>query len=230
MDINIKSNIKAIIKNSNRISKKELPKAFGKAIDAAAVDTAKLLNFSTQRYFDKPVKFTMKSFGFWKTRFNQRTLDEKVAYVGLKGVGNIRGGGDQATIFRRVQMFKYMVYGGTRPAGVSGYLLKPAKHSKLNSHGNFPKTFVKNAMANKKKFFIGIPQGLKGERFRGIWEKTNDGNKMVGKLDTTTTYNRKIFPYFMITKRNIVKIVEREFKKNIREYYRRKFYPPVKRV
>ena len=228
MQINMKTNVKAIIKNTNKISKKDLPKAFGKAIDEAAESTAKLLNYSTQRYFDKPVKWTMQSFGFWKTNFNQKTLYEKRSYVGLKGVGMIKGGGDANMIFRRVQMFKYMVFGGTRPAGVSGYLLKPSKHSKLNAFGNFPKTFMKNAEANKKKYFIGNPKGLKGEKWRGVWEKTKDGNKMVGKLDATTTYNRKIFPYFMIVKRNVTKVVEREFKKNIRKYYLRKYYPPVK--
>jgi hypothetical protein len=227
MQINMKTNVKAIIKNSNKISKKDLPKAFGKAIDEAAESTAKLLNYSTQRYFNNPVKQTQQSFGFWKTNFNQTTLNEKRSYVGLKGVGHIKGGGGADRIARRVEQFSLMVFGGTRTAK-NKYLVKPAKHSKLNDYGNFPKTFVKGAINNKKKYFTGIPKGLKGEKYRGVWEKTKDGNKMVAKFDPRTTYTRKIFPYLMIVKRNVTKVVEREFKKNIRKYYLKKYYPPVK--
>ena len=132
-------------------------------------------------------------------------------------------------IQRRVEMFTLMIFGGIRRAK-SKVLVKPAKHSKLNQYGNFPKTFANKAFSNEKKYHIGNPPGRTGNQLKGIWEKSKTGMKMVAKLDPTTTYGRKIFPYFMITKRKIPEVVKREFISYLNKKYREHYRPLPKKV
>lgn len=227
--IQLKSNVKAILKETKRFERVELPKSFGKAIDKAAQETAKTCNRLTTKFFENPVKFTQTSFGFYKTNFNQKTIDQKRAYIGLKGIGKIRGGGSADMIQRRSEMFDLMVFGGIRRAKKK-YLVKPAKHSKLNASGNFPRTFLKTRLAKPDKFIQGIPKGFSGEKFRGLWQVQKSGLKMVAKYDATTSYDKKIYPYFRIVKNNVRKIVPREFKKNMKKYSMRRFFPKPKKI
>ena len=229
MQINVKSNVRAIIKETKRFERVELPKAFGKAIDKAAKETAGTLNRLTTKFFNNPVKWTMFSIGFWQTNKSQSTIAQKRAYIGVKGVGKIKGGGSADQVRRRSEMWNLMVFGGIRRAKKK-YLVKPAKHSKLNASGNFSKPYIKNMLNKPDKFIQGIPEGFSGEKFRGIWQVQKKGIKMMAKYDATASYDKKIYPYFKIVRNNVMKIVPREFRSNIRKYSMQRFFPKPKKI
>jgi hypothetical protein len=230
INVNVKSNIKQVLKETDRVYKKDLPKAFGKLIDKAAYSTAKLLSYATQRYFETPTPFITNSFGYWNTNQNQKKLNQKRSYVGI--VGNrkfIKIGKTPSSIAateRRNKLFELQIFGGVRKP-TNSKLIKPAKHSKLNQYGNLSRTLYGRAKANTNKFFIGTPKGMTDAKALGIYEKKKTGLKMVAKLDDTTTYSKR-FPYYMIIKRNVPKVIRKEFPRLIRKYYNRKYNPHLK--
>lgn len=232
VNVNLKSNIKQVLKETDRVYKKDLPKAFGKSIDKAAKSTAFLLSKATHRYFETPTPFITNSFGYWNTNQNQKKLNQKRSFVGI--VGNrkfIKIGktiSSSAATLRRNKLFELQIFGGVRKPNNSK-LIKPAKHSKLNQYGNLSRTLYGRAKANKNRFFIGTPGNKNPAKFLGIYEKKKKGLKMVAKLDDTATYVRK-FPYYVIIRRNIPKVIGKEFPKLIRRYYNRKYNPHMKNI
>lgn len=233
LNVDIKSNIKAIIKNTKRIRVKDMPLAVGFAMNDSVRKLSKLYNMNTRRVFDNPVKYTQSAFGFTKASSSQKTVNDKIAYVGVKGEPHIKGSGDPVGTKRRVEYMRLETYGGERTPK-KRFLVTPAKHSKLNSFGNFPKTFVKTKVANKPKFFLGTPSGgQQGQKFNGIWEryggKKNRKIRMVAKFSEAKTY-RPLYPFDSLTRKFAPKIFEKELIKQINFQLKRKFKAPITKL
>ena len=233
LDISVKTNIRSVTKRVKKFQGVDLPMAVGFAMNDTARKMMKLYNMNTSKSFDKPVRFTETAFGFTKTSSSQKTVNDKVAYVGVKGEPNIKGGSDTAGTNRRVKYMRLQTDGGERTPNRK-YIVTPAKHSKLNQYGNFPRTFTKTKKANKQKYFFGTPSGgQQGERFNGIWERygtqKNKKIRMVAKFTPRQTFN-KLFPFDKLTRTFIPKILEKQLQKQIKFQFNKKFKSKLVKV
>tara|TARA_R110002096_G_scaffold55990_1_gene143408 strand:- start:86 stop:796 length:711 start_codon:yes stop_codon:yes gene_type:complete len=229
LELSIGSNIDAMIKDLSKMKNIDQPKAVGFAMNDAARKSSKLMNMNTKRVFNKPVAFTSKGFGYTKSRSFQREVSDKEAWVGVKGETHIKGSGANDALNRRKTYMRLETYGGERTPS-KRYLVTPAKHSKLNQSGNFPKTFMKTVIGNKQKYFTGVPRGGdQSNKFNGVWQrygpKGNQRIRMVAKFTERQTF-RPLFPFDKLRNTFGNKIFAKELERQIGLQLTSKGYSP----
>ena len=142
MDLNITTNINSIQRGLSKTAKRQVPFAIASTLTKLAFEAMKEEKQGAPKYLDRPTPFTVKGFRYKKA--NKRNLMSEV-YI------------DGAAANR--SYMKYSIEGGiSRPK--KSALVHPAKNSKLNKYGNLPRNYVKKALANKAKFFSGVPKGM----------------------------------------------------------------------
>ena len=184
MQLNITTNINSIQRGLSKTAKRQVPFAIASTLTKLAFEAMKEEKQGAPKYLDRPTPFTVKGFRYKKA--NKRNLMSEV-YI------------DGAAANR--SYMKYSIEGGiSRPK--KSALVHPAKNSKLNKYGNLPRNYVKKALANKAKFFSGVPKGMQGDENSGIWQRYGPRNnqriRMVAQWRNTRSYQAK-FPFYEIT-------------------------------
>ena len=184
MNLNITTNIKSIQRGLSKTAKRQVPFAIASTLTQLAFQAMQEEKQQASKYLDRPTPFTIKGFRYKKA--NKRNLMSEV-YI------------DGAAANR--SYMKYSIEGGvSRPK--KSALVHPAKNSKLNKYGNLPRNYVKKALANKAKFFSGVPKGMQGDENSGIWQRYGPRNnqriRMVAQWRKSRGYQAK-FPFYEIT-------------------------------
>ena len=184
MNLNITTNIKSIQRGLSKTAKRQVPFAIASTLTQLAFQAMQEEKQQAPKYLDRPTPFTIKGFRYKKA--NKRNLMSLV-YI------------DSADSKR--SYMKYSIEGGvSRPK--KSALVHPAKNSKLNKYGNLPRNYVKKALANKAKFFSGVPKGMQGDENSGIWQRYGPRNnqriRMVAQWRKSRGYQAK-FPFYEIT-------------------------------
>ena len=184
MNLNITTNIKSIQLGLSKTAKRQVPFAIASTLTQLAFQAMQEEKQQAPKYLDRPTPFTIKAFRYKKA--NKRNLMSLV-YI------------DSADSKR--SYMKYSIDGGvSRPK--KSAMIHPAKNSKLNKYGNLPRNYVKKAMANKAKFFSGVPKGMQGDDNSGIWQrygtKNNQRIRMVAQWRKSRSYQAR-FPFYEIT-------------------------------
>ena len=184
MDLNITTNIKSIQRGLSKTAKRQVPFAIATTLTKLAFEAMQQEKQQAPKYLDRPTPFTVKGFRYKKA--NKRNLMSEV-YI------------DSSKTNRSYMNFA--IEGGiSRPK--KSALVHPASNSKLNKYGNLPRNYVKKALANKSKFFSGVPKGMQGDESSGIWQrygpKRNQRIRMVAQWRKTRSYQAK-FPFYEIT-------------------------------
>jgi len=184
MNLNITTNIKSIQRGLSKTAKRQVPFAIASTLTQLAFQAMQEEKQQASKYLDRPTPFTIKGFRYKKA--NKRNLMSLV-YI------------DSADSKR--SYMKYSIEGGvSRPK--KSALVHPAKNSKLNKYGNLPRNYVKKALANKAKFFSGVPKGMQGNDNSGIWQrygtKNNQRIRMVAQWRKSRSYQAR-FPFYEIT-------------------------------
>ena len=184
MNLNITTNIKSIQLGLSKTAKRQVPFAIASTLTQLAFQAMQEEKQQASKYLDRPTPFTIKGFRYKKA--NKRNLMSLV-YI------------DSADSKR--SYMKYSIDGGvSRPK--KSAMIHPAKNSKLNKYGNLPRNYVKKAMANKAKFFSGVPKGMQGDENSGIWQRYGPRNnqriRMVAQWRKSRGYQAK-FPFYEIT-------------------------------
>ena len=184
MNLNITTNIKSIQLGLSKTAKRQVPFAIASTLTQLAFQAMQEEKQQASKYLDRPTPFTIKGFRYKKA--NKRNLMSLV-YI------------DSADSKR--SYMKYSIDGGvSRPK--KSAMIHPAKNSKLNKYGNLPRNYVKKAMANKAKFFSGVPKGMQGDDNSGIWQrygtKNNQRIRMVAQWRKSRSYQAR-FPFYEIT-------------------------------
>lgn len=184
MNLNITTNIKSIQLGLSKTAKRQVPFAIASTLTQLAFQAMQEEKQQAPKYLDRPTPFTIKGFRYKKA--NKRNLMSLV-YI------------DSADTKR--SYMKYSIDGGvSRPK--KSAMIHPAKNSKLNKYGNLPRNYVKKAMANKAKFFSGVPKGMQGDDNSGIWQrygtKNNQRIRMVAQWRKSRSYQAR-FPFYEIT-------------------------------
>ena len=184
MNLNITTNIKSIQIGLSKTAKRQVPFAIASTLTQLAFQAMQEEKQQAPKYLDRPTPFTIKGFRYKKA--NKRNL---VSEVYIDGAAANRS------------YMKYSIDGGvSRPK--KSAMIHPAKNSKLNKYGNLPRNYVKKAMANKAKFFSGVPKGMQGDDNSGIWQrygtKNNQRIRMVAQWRKSRSYQAR-FPFYEIT-------------------------------
>ena len=184
MQLNITTNINSIQRGLSKTAKRQVPFAIASTLTKLAFEAMQQEKKQAPKHLDRPTPFTIKGFRYKKA--NKRNLMSEV-YI------------DGAAANR--SYMKYSIEGGIARAKKSA-LVHPASNSKLNKYGNLPRNYVKKAMANKAKFFSGVPKGMQGDENSGIWQrygpKNNQRIRMVAQWRKSRGYQAK-FPFYEIT-------------------------------
>ena len=236
LDVSIKTNIKSVTKRVKKFQGVDLPKAVGFAMNDTSRKMMKLYNMNTNKTFNKPVNYTSKAFAFTKTKSSQKTVNDKIAYVGVKGEPNIKSSGDSSGTNRRITYMRLQTNGGERTPNRK-YIVIPTVHSDLNQHGNFSRTFVKKVKADKKRYFFGTPKGRPTNgSFNGIWRRlgttTNNKSPKIQKVASFVDRQTidKLYPFDRLTRTFIPKILKKNLEKQIKFQFNKKFKSKLVKV
>ena len=203
MDLSISSNIKAVERGLDKAARKQIPFAVAQTLTKLAYEASQEEKKQTPRHIDRPTPFTAKGYRYKKA--NKKTLTAWV-YV---------DGGDTKRKYMR-----FAIHGGVSRPKAGGALVHPTKNTKLNKYGNLPRNYVKKALANKAKFFSGVPKGMEGKENEGIWQryggKRNPRIRMVAQWKPSRKYVAK-FPFYEIAGQVVVgranKIFNKQFER-----------------
>ena len=169
MEINIRSNIKEVVKGMSGI-KKQIPFATSKALNRTAYKLWSVFPAEIEKQIDRPIPFTKKAMAYRKS--TKRNLT--------------------ATVYAKAIQEKYLSIqetGGTRTP--KGKALPIPIGQRKNRYGNMPRTALKTMRGNKGKYFSGSPHG----RTPGIYQRTGKGGrgglKLMVKWQTSASYSAK---------------------------------------
>lgn len=152
LKINVSSNIKEVKKELSKIEQQQIPFAASKTLNQIAFKAARevLPKDADKTFQGGATRFTQR--GFKYTKSNKRNL---TAWVFIDPVTH--------------DYMRFMVQGGRRFPEKRA-ILATTMHSKLNKHGNMPRSLIQSIISDKQKFFKGVPKGIKVP-FDGVWER-----------------------------------------------------------
>jgi len=179
MQLSISDNIDKVAKGLDKTARKQIPFAVAQTLTKLAYEASQEEKKQAPRHIDRPTPYTVK--GFRYRRANKRNLEALV-------------------FIQDRDYMRYTVHGGhAKPKRAA--LVHPASNTKLNKYGNLPRRYVSKALANKAKFFSGIPQGMEGQDNAGIWQryggKRNPRIRMVAQWKGGRRYQAQ-FPFYEI--------------------------------
>ena len=183
MQISVKSDIKKLSKGLSTIQRKQIPFATSKALNATAFDAQKSVKTALDLQLDKPTAYTKR--GVQVEKSTKKNLVAKVGFRSRK-FGKGQGAIPQADYMAR------QIKGGTRvPRGVAIPVPVPS-NMKPNKFGNIPRGKIDRLLADKDKYFSGVPKGTKDGA--GIWQRmpaNSKRKKKGGKIRMVIAYEPK---------------------------------------
>jgi len=183
MLISVKTEIDNVKNYLSSTQKKQIPFAASQALNTLAYKIAKqtMPEKADQTFEGGATPFTKRGFNYKKS-----TKYDLMANVFVNEA--------------QAKYMYFMVQGGARfPKNKA--ILVSTRHSRLNQYGNIPRGTLQRMIEDKAKFFNGVPKGLSGANFEGIWERygrqTKQGGqriRMVAKYTNKAQY-KPLFPF-----------------------------------
>ena len=206
MELSITNNINSISRGLTKQAKRQVPFAMAQTLTKLAFKAMMEEKRQAPRYLDKPTPFTIGGFKYKKA--TKRNLISLV-YV----------------LDKNTKYMKYAIEGGIKKAAGRS-MLHPTANTKLNKYGNIPRKYLAKSLANKAKFFVGIPDGMSGQENYGLWErhggkkgKRNHRIKMMATFVKSRRYTAKM-PFYRITQEVIDKNANNIFNQEFNEAMR----------
>ena len=130
-----------------------------------------------------------------------------------------------AIVYLRDDTHDYLAFqidGGIRLPNKKKILI-PTDNIRLNKFGNITKGKRQTLFDNDKKYFIGVPHGMKGERNFGIWERYPTTKKktksqkirMVAKLTDRAKYKKKL-KFYKVARLHVRRTADTKFDKHMK--------------
>ena len=196
MHLSVKADTKELTKYLI-IGRKQIPYATSVALNQTAFDVRTSLQRLLPRFIDRPTPSIKNS-----VQVEQSKKQNLVATVGFVGKG-----------FRRTKW-------NTSPAVIMGKHItggtrKPKKRAiavpvslKKNQYGNIQRNKVTKLLADKDKYFSGVP---KGRTNAGIYERQKKGLKMLVAWEDKANYQGGRFPFRRIATNTVNKRYKKRF-------------------
>ena len=214
MQISIESDVKELTKSLNRIQRKQIPFATSKALNTLAFDVRKTLQDGLDVYLDRPTPYTKRG-----VQVEKSTKKKLVAEVGFrsKSFGKGKGSTTQASYMKR------QIEGGTRKARSKAIPVPVPKNLKTNKYGSIVRGKIQKLLADKDKYFSGIPKGISDAP--GIWQRMPANSKrkkpggkirMVIAWEPKADYSKR-FPFKRIVETTVRTNFSKRFDYELRE-------------
>jgi hypothetical protein len=183
MQVSVKSDIKKLTKALSTIQRKQIPFATSKALNATAFDARKSVQTALDLQLDKPTAYTKRG-----VQVEKSTKKNLVAQVGFRSrkFGKGQGSITQAEYMQR------QIAGGTRLPKGQAIPVPVPKNMKPNKFGNIPRGKIDRLLADKDKYFSGVPKGRNSGA--GIWQRmpaNSKRKKQGGKIRMVIAYEPK---------------------------------------
>ena len=183
MQVSVKSDIKKLTKALSTIQRKQIPFATSKALNATAFDARKSVQAALDVQLDKPTPYTKRG-----VQVEKSTKKNLVAQVGFRSrkFGKGQGSITQAEYMQR------QIAGGTRLPKGQAIPVPVPKNMKPNKFGNIPRGKIDRLLADKDKYFSGVPKGRSSGA--GIWQRmpaNSKRKKQGGKIRMVIAYEPK---------------------------------------
>ena len=183
MQVSVKSDIKKLTKALSTIQRKQIPFATSKALNATAFDARKSVQTALDVQLDKITPYTKRG-----VQVEKSTKKNLVAQVGFRSrkFGKGQGSITQAEYMQR------QIAGGTRLPKGQAIPVPVPKNMKPNKFGNIPRGKIDRLLADKDKYFSGVPKGRNSGA--GIWQRmpaNSKRKKQGGKIRMVIAYEPK---------------------------------------
>ena len=160
-------------------------------------------------YINQPTPYTIRA-----VQVEKSSKKKLITEVGFRSKRFGKGKGS-------VEPASYMglqIKGGSRiPKGRA--IPVPTKHTKTNKFGNLPKGRISKLLADKQKYFSGVPRGM-DKSAAGIWQRM--GKKGSGKIRMLVAWEeradyQKRFPFRRIVGQTIKQNFKKRFDYSLRK-------------
>ncbi len=142
MQVSIRSNIKDVLRDFSDVKKQHVPGALSLAINDTLFELKKLYPAEMKQVFDKPVPFTTNP-NAWQVKKSTKTM--LTGIIRLKDV--------------QASYLHWQITGGTRTPKKRMIPIPQQGGSQTAYHGGLKRNW-KAVLANKSKFFSGVPKGF----------------------------------------------------------------------
>ena len=214
MQISVKTDVKELTKSLNRIQRNQIPFATSKALNTVAFDVRKMLQDGLDIHLDRPTPYTKRG-----VQVEKSTKKNLVAKVGFrsKTFGKGQGSVTQAEYMKR------QIEGGTRKARSKAIPVPVPKNLKTNKYGSIVRGKIQKLLADKDKYFSGVPKGISDAP--GIWQRMPANSKrkkpggkirMVIAWEPKTQYSPR-FPFKRIVETTVKTNFRKRFDFELRE-------------
>jgi hypothetical protein len=162
MQIGVQSDLKELTKKLTNIQRRQIPFAVSQSINNTLFDAMAETKKQLTMVLDRPTPFTIK--GMIVVKSKKGNLEGS---VGFKP--------------KQAEYMRYQIEGGTRhPKGRS--IPIATNNIKLNKYGNLSKNKISTFLADKKRYFSGVPNGKNfTDADAGIWKRMGTTGKSKGK-------------------------------------------------
>ena len=201
MQIDIRSDVKELTRSLNRIQRKQIPFATSKAINTLAFDVRKTLQDGLDIHLDRPTPYTKRG-----VQVEKSTKKDLKAEIGFRSNTFGRGQGE----ITQASYMKKQIEGGLRTPKTRSIPVPVPKNLKTNRYGSIVRGKIQKLLADKDKYFSGVPKGIADSP--GIWQrmpanskrKKNKGGKirMVIAWEPKAQYSPR-FPFNRIVEKTI---------------------------
>ena len=217
MQVSVVSDLAKLKKGMNAQQRSQLPFAISNTLNSIAFGGRKHVQSQLKAKLDQPTPYTLRGVQVEQAH-KKKALVAKLGFAG-KGFGRMQGEilpGDY---------MPFQIKGGIRHPR-KRTIMVPTKHQKTNKFGNLAKTKYRSLIADKARYFAGVPtEGSKGGRkprlgpeASGVWKRLGPkGNRrkniqMMIAFEPQADY-RPRFPFPEIVSRHVKRTFQREFGK-----------------
>ena len=186
MNINVSSNINQVTRHLNDIQRKQIPFALAGALNDVAFKAGpkgRVLGKEADKTFKGGAPaFTQRAFKVNKANKKNLTAEVFVDKV-------------------QQRYLRFQIKGGIRFPDRSSLLISTDK-TRLNKYGNITPATYARLINDKTKHFKGVPKGMSGKQYEGIWERYGRSSRKPGgqKIRMVARYidkaqYRPLFPF-----------------------------------
>jgi hypothetical protein len=217
MQVSVVSDLAKLKRGMNAQQRSQLPFALSNTLNSIAFSGRKHVQTQLKSKLDRPTPYTLRGVQVERAD-KKKALVAKLGFAG-KGFGKMQGE------ILPGEYMPFQIAGGIRLPR-KRTIMVPTKHQTTNKYGNLAKTKFFSLIADKARYFVGVPtDGSKGGRkprlgpeATGVWKRTGPKGKlrkhiqMQIALEPQAHYKPR-FPFPEIVGRHVKRTFQREFGK-----------------
>ena len=217
MQVSVVSDLAKLKKGMTRQQREQLPFAVSNTLNAIAFEGRKHVQSQLKAKLDQPTPYTLRGVQVEKAH-KKKALVAKIGFAG-QGFGKMQGENLPANYM------KYQIAGGIRHPR-KRTIMVPTKHQKTNKFGNLARTKYQSLIADKARYFAGVPtEGSKGGRkprlgpeASGVWKRLGPKGKRRKNIQMMIAFEPQAhykprFPFPAIVARHVKRTFQNEFGK-----------------